>query len=249
MFWWILLGILVGILILPLGVSVAYDAEGVRLWIKAGFLRFLVFPLKKKEKKTKQETPVQEPQKEAREEASPVPAPEKPETSGKTPSKKNAKKPGEDTPGGSLLDFLPLAKLALDMVGELFGRTLHIDVLYLKLTMGGEDPCDLAVNYGKACTALGNLWPRLEELLTIKKRDIQLQCDFEAAVSRINARVDLSITLGRVLGLLIGYGVKIAWGWFKIINNRKKAAQAEKKRREKIINTRYSTKAVQDNES
>jgi hypothetical protein len=191
----------------------------------------------------------EEPKKETKEE----PKAEKKEATAKKETKPAAarkkSKPSQETPGGSLLDFLPLAKLALKMVGELFGKTLHIDVLYLKLTMAGDDPCDLAVNYGKAWAALGNLWPKLDDLLTIKKRDVQIQCDFEGCETLVNARVDLTITLARLLGLLLGYGARMGWSLFKILTDRKKAAQAEKKRREKIINTRYSTKAVQDNES
>ena len=51
--WWIALGIFVGLLILPLGVSVIYDAAGVRLRVVAGLIRFTIFPGKKKEKKPK----------------------------------------------------------------------------------------------------------------------------------------------------------------------------------------------------
>ncbi len=234
--WWIALGIFVGLLILPLGVSVIYDAAGVQVRVIAGLIRLTVFPMKKKEKTEKtgkkaseKEMPSkEEPKKETKEE----PKAEKKEATAKKETKPAAarkkSKPSQETPGGSLLDFLPIAKLALKMVGELFGKTLHIDVLYLKLTMAGDDPCDLAVNYGKAWAALGNLWPKLDDLLTIKKRDIQIQCDFEGCETLVNARVDLTITLARLLGLLLGYGARMAWTLLKILSNRKKAAQAGK---------------------
>jgi hypothetical protein len=236
--WWIALGILIGLLILPLGVSVFYDSEGVRARVIIGLIRFTVFPMKKKEKKDKkekqaapekaaeQEKPKEEPAKETKQ----TPKADK-------PKKKSA--PKQEDPGGSLLDFLPLVKLALKFVGEFFGKTLHIDVLYLKVTMAGGDPCDLAVNYGKAWAALGNLWPKLDDLMTIKKRDVRLQCDFEGDETLVNARVDITITLGRVLGLLICYGARIAWNLVKIRMNRKKAAEAEEKRRKKLLNTRF----------
>ena len=243
--WWIALGILMGILILPLGVSVFYDAAGVRVRVIAGLIRFTVFPMKKKEKKPEKEKAPEQKKEEVKQKKSEKSSPK----TEKAPPVKKKEQPKKEAPGGSLLDFLPLAKLALKMVGELFGKTLHIDVLYVKLTMAGGDPCDLAVNYGKAWAALGNLWPKIDDLLTIKKRDIQIQCDFEGEETVVNARVDLTITLARVLGLLICYGARMAWGFLKILNKRKEAAEAEKKRREKIINTRYSTKAVQDNES
>ena len=237
--WWIALGIFVGILILPLGVSVFYDAVGVRLRIIAGFIRFTILPKKKKEKKPKKEKPP----KKKKEKPVKEETPQEPQKTEKNEKKEKAdpkkKKPKEDPPGGSLLDFIPLVKIALKCVGDLFTKTLHIDKLYLKLTMAGGDPCDLATNYGKAWEAMGILWPRIDDVMTIKKRDIQIQCDFEGSETLVNARVDLTITLARVFGLLFGYGAKLLWGYLKIMKNRKKAAEAEKKRRKKIINTRY----------
>ena len=237
--WWIALGIFVGILILPLGVSVFYDAAGVRLRIIAGFIRFTILPKKKKEKKPKKEKP---PKKKIEKTA-----PEKSQQPPKRTEGKHQKvkedpknnKPKEEPPGGSLLDFIPLVKIALKCVKDLFTKTLHIDALYLKLTMAGGDPCDLACNYGKAWEALGILWPKIDDVMTIKKRDIQIQCDFEGSETLVNARVDITITLARIFGLVFGYGARLLWGYLKIMNNRKKAAEAEKKRREKIINTRY----------
>lgn len=236
--WWIALGIFVGLLILPLGVSVIYDAAGVRLRVVAGFIRFTIFPKKKKGKKPKKEKPP----KKNKEEPKPEKSQQEPQnTKKKSENKKDdtKKKTKEEAPGGSLLDFIPLVKIALKCVGDLFTKTLHIDVLYLKLTMAGGDPCDLATNYGKAWEALGILWPKIDDVMTIKKRDIQIQCDFEGSETLVNARVDITITLARIFGLAFGYGARLLWGYLKIMNKRKKAAEAEKKRREKIINTRY----------
>lgn len=236
--WWIALGILVGILILPIGVSALYDSQGVRARVIIGFIRFTIFPMKKKEKKEKkqkQDTPPKAAEQEAPKEE-PAKETAKPAKT-QTPKKKTA--PKKEDPGGSLLDFLPLVKLALKFVGEFFGKTLHIDVLYLKVTMAGGDPCDLAVNYGKAWAALGNLWPKLDDLMTIKKRDVQLQCNFEGDETLVNARVDITLTLGRVLGLAICYGARIVWNLVKILLKRKKTAEDEEKRRKEILNTRY----------
>ena len=237
--WWIALGIFVGLLLLPLGVSVFYDAAGVRLRVIAGFIRFPIFPAKKKEKKPKKAKPPKQQKEEPVQEETRQDPKKAKKKSEKTKDDIKKKKPKEDPPGGSLLDFIPLVKIALKCVGDLFTKTLHIDVLYLKLTMAGGDPCDLATNYGKAWEALGILWPKIDDVMTIKKRDIQIQCDFEGSETLVNARVDVTITLARIFGLLFGYGARLLWGYLRIMNNRKKAAEAEKKRRKKIINTRY----------
>ena len=92
------------------------------------------------------------------------------------------------------------------------------------MILAGGDPCDLAVNYGKAWAALGNLDPQLERLFVIKKKDLQLECDFTADETDIFARLDLTITLGRILATVVVYGVKALVEFLKIKNKRKGGA-------------------------
>jgi hypothetical protein len=40
----------------------------------------------------------------------------------------------------------------------------------------------------------------------IKKRNIQVECDFAADQTQITARLDVTLTLGRLLYLLVRYG-------------------------------------------
>ena len=229
MIWWILLAILIVILILPLGVRVNYDEDGAAVFAKAGPIRFQVFPVKKKEKPEKEE---EKPKKEQpKEEEKSVPEPQPQKTPADDEDEEEEKEEPEEAPaekkGGSLLDFLPLVELVLKFVGEFFGKTLHIDVLYLKLTMAGGDPADLAINYGRTWAALGNLWPHIDRMFTIKKRDIQVQCDFEGSQTLVNARVEITVTLARLLGLIFNYGFRIGFRFLKILFARNKAEKAE----------------------
>ena len=202
--WWITLGILILLAILPLGVSVRYDEGGAVVRVIAGPIRITLFPRPKKDKKPKKEKdPKQEPQKQ--------PAQQKPETQEKKKS------------DGSLKDFLPLLQIALDMLGA-FRRRLRLNRLELKLIMAADDPCDLAVNYGRAWAAVGNLMPRLERVFVIQKRNIEVECDFEASQTKIIARLDLTITLGRILATVVVYGVKALVEFLKIKNKRKVGA-------------------------
>lgn len=229
--WWIALGILVLLAILPLGVNVRYDCDGAVVRIIAGPIRYTLIPKKKKDKPEKKKkekasgkTDPQSQQTDSQEPAS-VPANAEAAPKKKADAKKAAGQPAEKK-GGSLLDFLPLVDVALGLLGELFGKTLHVDVLYLKVTMAGGDPYNLALNYGRAWAALGNLWPRLEEWMTIKKRDIRLQCDFEGSETLVNARVDITITLGRLLSLLVRHGLRGLKEFLKIQKKRKGGAKA-----------------------
>lgn len=205
--WLITLGILVILAWLPLGATVRYNDQGVALKVIAGPVRIPILPKKKAQEKEK-------PKKE-----------EKPKKKQPVAKKTEAPKPQEEK-GGPVTDFLPLVQTALDLLNA-FRKKLRINHLYLKLIMASDDPCDLAVNYGKANAAMGNLLPLLERCFVIKKRDIEIECDFESAKTVIIARADLTITLGRLLGILIWYGLKALKQFLSIQNKRKGGNQHE----------------------
>ena len=202
--WLIAAGIAILLGILPLGVSAVYDEDGPCVRVIAGPVRVKLYPAKK-EKKEKEKKPKQ-PSKQKK--ASP-----KKEKTGNTPKK-----------GGSFREFLPLVRTILGFLGD-FRRKLRVNRLEVNLVMAGDDPCDLAVNYGKTSAALGALLPQLERLFVIKKRSVEAQCDFTADITRITARLDLTITLGRLLGLVCVYGVKLLRQYFTIMKIRKGGAK------------------------
>ena len=199
--WLIGLGIVVLLAVLPLGVRIRYDCDGIAVTVLAGPVRILVFPRPKKEKKKKEK-----------------PKPEKKKTA---PSEKEP--PKKEKAGGSLTDFLPLVKLALELL-NCFRRKLRVDNLRLKLVLAGDDPCDLAVNYGRAWAALGNLLPRLERVLVIRKRDLNVECDFTADSTVVTAGLDITITLGRLIALAVVYGLRGLKEFLSISKKRKGGA-------------------------
>ena len=215
--WWITLGMLFFLAILPLGASVKYDDAGPLVRIIAGPIRITVFPMKKKDKSQKKVSQKAE----TKPDSEPAPGTEAPMTLPRdsAPEKENAKM---EKKGGSVLDFLPLVKLAFSFLGE-FRRRLRLDHLEMKLILAGDDPCDLAVNYGRAWAALGNLMPRLEKWFVIKKRDLAVECDFTAQETKIFARLDITITLGRIIALVAGYSVRALKEFLKIQKLRKQS--------------------------
>ena len=212
--WIITLGVVALLAVLPLGVSIKYDSDGPLVKVILGPVKFTVFPLPKKEKKEKKK---KDPKKKA-ESAQKEPAPQNPAP----PPAPKEEKPKKES-GGSLLDFLPLVKLVFQLLGD-FRRKLRLDNLYLRLIMAADDPCDLAVNYGKAWAAMGNLMPQLERLFVIKKRDIEIECDFTANETLVIARLDLTITLGRTLSLVVVYAIQAIVEFLKINKKRKGGA-------------------------
>ena len=203
--WLIALGVLVLIAIIPAGASIFYDEDGFRAFVIAGPFRIPVFPVKKKEKKEK-------PKKEV-----------KKKTGKSSPAKAKSKE--KKKKGGSLLDFLPVLDKILDFLSA-FRRKLRVPHLELKLILGGGDPSDVAYNYGRGWVVLGNLMPLLDSVLYIKKRDLEVECDFLAEKTTVVARFDISITIGRLLSLVIVQGVPVLYKLLKVLNKRKGGAKA-----------------------
>lgn len=185
--WLITLWVLLLIAFVPLGVFVRYDSQGFLVRIVAGFLHFTVFPIKnmKKQKKAPSKKQKQEPKKET--------------------SVSQKKKENPPKKGGSIRDFLPLVHILLDFMNQ-FRKKLTINQLRLKLILAGEDPCDLAVNYGRAWAALGNLMPALENAFTIKKRDCEVECDFTATETLVKAQAEMTLRFWEICQLGIVYG-------------------------------------------
>ncbi len=199
--WLIAAVILLLIAVLPVGLSVIYDAEGPRIYAAAGLIRLKIFPGKKKESK---EESAEKPKKEKK-------------------AKPAQKKKTEDKKGGSITDFIPLVRVVLDLLVS-FRKKIRVDHLELKLILCGGDPAALAENYGKAWAALGNLMPTLERYFIIKKRDLEVECDFVASETVIKARLDISITVGRILSLVTVYGFRGLREFMKIMKLRKGGA-------------------------
>ena len=214
--WLIALGILLAIGMIPVGLRVRYNDAGMRLWVLAGPVRINLYPRPQKEKKQKQE---KAPKKE-----------KKPTTGEKTSEQKEAKTDPAAAPekGGRLTDFLPLAQMALEFLGD-FRRKLRLDNLYFRLILAGEDPYQVAVSYGRCWAAVGNLLPQLDRLFVIQKRDIEVECDFTASETLVIFHLDLTITIGRLLTTAGKFSVRVLKEYLKIRKKRKGGAKYESK--------------------
>lgn len=196
---WILV-VLSALAMVPLGVRGIYKKDGVSFSLLIGPFSVLIYPRKKSNPKEKR------PQQDKR---------------AKQKKKQNIEGDKSEKNGGKLTDFLPLIQTALDFLGD-FRKKIRVQRLEMLLTLAAEDPADLAMNYGKAWTALGNLLPWIERLFVIGKRDLQVGCDFTANESMLYVRVDATITVGRLVGLLVRYGYR-GYKQYKMMNNKNEA--------------------------
>ena len=210
--WYITLGILLILAILPLGVRVKYDEDGFLIKLIAGPVRITLLPRPKKKKEdTKKD------KKSGKKTAS-----------GKTSSKTSGKGTAQKKKGGNLTDFLPLVQMLLGYLND-FRRRLRVNVLEMKLIMAADDPCDLAVNYGKAWAAVGNLMPQLERVFVIRKRNVQVECDFTETKTKVIANLKMTISLGRLLVITLPFAFRALAEFLKIMNKRKGGAVNEQK--------------------
>ena len=198
MAWLIAIGILVLIAILPVGVRLVYQKEGAVCSLLFGWIKIRLFPKKKKVKKHKKT---------------------------KKSKKKSSAPKEKKQESGSWKDFIPLVKIGIEFLGKL-RRKIRVKYLELNLVMAGEDPCDLALNYGRAWAGVGNVMPLLEQVFVIKKRNIQVQCDFTADETKVTARLDITITVGRAVCLAVKYGYRAIREYFKIMKLRKGGADS-----------------------
>ncbi len=144
---------------------------------------------------------------------------------------KIAKKQGSQTntqqtqnQGGKLSEFLPILREVWELLVD-FRHKLRVNLLQLHLVLAEDDPCDLAVHYGDTWAVLEGIMPQIERFFIIKKKDIQIDCDFTAEHTRICARLDFTITLSRFVMVLLFHGSKVLREFLKIIKSRKGGAQ------------------------
>ena len=195
MAWLLVLAVLTGIAVLPLGVRLRYDEAGAVVWLLIGPVKKQLYPKSgDKNTKVKKET-----------------------------KKTTAQGQKNENKGGSLTDFSDLAKAVVAFLNEL-RRKLVVRNLELLVTMSGDEPSDLAENYGRACAALAAFEPQLERLVKIKRKDLQIRCDFLSEKSSVFAFADITVSLGRLLFLLFRYGFPALREYINMKDQRKGGA-------------------------
>lgn len=122
--------------------------------------------------------------------------------------------------GGKVSDFLPLLQVLIDLLSELRYKA-YVSFLDLRLVLGGSDPCKIGLDYGRAWIVLGNILPLLENIFRIKKRNLHVEADYMASETTIYASVDIAISAGRAIYLLLVYGFQGLRKYLNIINNKK----------------------------
>lgn len=183
--WWIIpvaiVAVIVFIACLPVGLRIIYDKEGLTVKLLVGIIPFKLNLTEINEMQMRRRLKIKH-----QIEANPE------------------RDPRIIKPDGTLREFFPLLDLYLQL---LFNEKykLLVKLLELKLTMAGDDPFDVAMNYGKAWTILSGLLPQLERFFNIRKKKLDVACDFLAEETMLYARADLLMPLARLIGALVDF--------------------------------------------
>lgn len=202
MTWWMTLLVIALALFLigciPVGVDAGYSPDGYYVKLKIWLLRFTLLPRPEKQKQTPKKKPV-----------------EKPKKAEKTAEPAKQKKKSSFVPGG-LDGIFSLVQLGCDVLGDL-RRKLRVEKLTLHVRFGG-DAAKAAMNYGRAWAAIGALTPMLDRIFVIRERTLCPELCYEQEGMTVEARLVMTITIGRALSLALRAGVK----FLKFMANNKK---------------------------
>lgn len=209
MLWLIIPGILILFCLLPLGIGAVYGKQGPKVYLLLWKVKIPLYPRKPK----KEKTPVKPIRQKNKQETLLPKGKTPPEAAKQEPSPAKDKTPSQDAQQeadapGDFGKLKTLLHLIVPFLGDL-RRKIRITRLQGYLLLAGGDPCDLAVNYGRAWAALGNLQALLNRAFVIKKQDLQVGCDFAGDNTLFYGRADITITLGRLLSLVLRYGWKL----------------------------------------
>ena len=199
-----LLVLLLLILLLPARVRVMLRQEKFFLWVGLGPFRLRLLPWKEKKpkKQKKPEKPEEATPQKRETPPSPPPQAARPgEAAGPAPQIRKEKESTPVSGGMEKLDIpyiMDLIHLGLSAM-EQFRRALRVDRFLLDCAIATGDAAKTAMAYGAAAAGVGMFLPLLEENLRVRKKDIQVICDFEGTESQIFLEVQVSALVFQLL--------------------------------------------------
>lgn len=110
----------------------------------------------------------------------------------------------------------------------LVGRVLtspSIDLLDVNIEVGHADPVECAVRYGQICAAVGAFVPVIENTFVIKKRDVNVNCNFEKEKISVQGKAVLTLRVYEIFALAAAV-LRLGLGIYKNLNMNKKVRQS-----------------------
>lgn len=202
----IILAVIAALLLLllftPLGVSVDYGADGLKLAARVMAFNLQLYPKPDRKQRAGKNA-----------------APEKKKKQGKA----KAGKPKKEKPPLVTQDMLPeLLKLAGKTLSR-FRRKLTVNRFVMHIVVAGEaDPYNAVMTYGAINYAVATVGSAAGHAFNVKKSDIQTGMDFSAASTSVEAGITITISIARILAVAAAAGI----GFLKIKRHAAKAQKA-----------------------
>ncbi len=192
---WIILGILAFFVILfsiPIHVVLEADSD-VRVHARFLFIKYSLFPMKKRKKKPK--------------------AAKKPKKTKKTASPKKTKKAADAPKEKKKRDIIGLIKLILKLVAAVlrkFPKHFRVRILRYNITVGTKDAAKTAILYGAVTGLSANLFELLKKGTRFRikrKSDVNVYADFLGEKTKADIGIDISLTLSGAMSMLLAAGL------------------------------------------
>jgi hypothetical protein len=205
---WVTLGIFLFfffIFIIPIHVTVGLQ-ESVSVMLRILFLKIPILPKTKKKKKKKKEKKPKEKKKKEK----------KPEDKKKKKKKKKKK----------VSDIVGLVQVLLDTVVALFkrlGRNFKIRVYAYEICVASEEAAKTAVMYGAVKTLSETIFLRLQDSINfkiVKNAPMGVYADFLEEKFRANVKIDFSLSIAGVFGVLFAAIFKFIGSFIKMSLNK-----------------------------
>ncbi|MFI3313846.1 MAG: hypothetical protein R3Y62_08165 [Eubacteriales bacterium] len=119
----------------------------------------------------------------------------------------------------SLESILELLELLARFVGKT-GKRLRVEEVDLQVICGGGNAATVALDYGKICALVSATEPLFDSVFRAKKKNIQVDLDFEARTQSTIGTIDIRLCLASLLYL----AAYLAKHGFTFYRKRKKAA-------------------------
>ena len=216
---WTILGVLVllvvGIMLIPIGADVNYEGGEVRVSAKVCGILVQLIP-----KKPKDETGAK---------------PKKEKKPKRIKKKKNPPDPeGEQKPkkkpklSFSVEEILSLLRSVLKSFGR-FGRAFKVDRFLLRYTAAGSDPYTVATTFATVNAVLSGLAPLCAKRFKVKDCEVRTDVDFMAEKMSVDFGLALTIRIGKIFGLIFS----IAFAALGILVKNKLRLMKEKRQNKK----------------
>lgn len=212
---WIALGIFAFfflIFIIPIHVIVGLT-DNVSVMVRVLFLKIPILPKEKKKKKSKDKDKKKKKPKEKKK--------KKEEDKDKADKKKKKKKKI------NVSDIVGLVQVLLDTVVALFkrlGRNFKIRVHAYEICVASEEAAKTAVMYGAVKTLSETIFLRLEDSINfkiVKGAPMGVYADFLEEKFKANVKIDFSISIAGVFGVLFAAIFKFIGSFIKMLLKKK----------------------------